>query len=151
MFITAIPTIDGAAHTSGDAMGGMMTFDLGSRGSKTFVLEGVEILDDASSPDSANLTLHLFTDPDMAKTDNAAFTVSQADYAAGKLLASIDMSSYAATPVGTNTAAVLAATHGLNRFITTLSGKIYGQLVDNGGYTIADGQLVVGLHIGEYE
>ena len=151
MIRSAIPTIDGTAHSAGDAMGSVMTFDFGAFGTRDVTLEGVEILDDAASPDSADLTLYLFTDSDVAVADNAAFTISQADYAAGKVQATTQLTSYAATPIGTNAAAVLASVHGINRFITLTSGKIYGQLVNNAGVTIAANQLVVQIHIADYE
>ena len=84
----------------------------------------------------------------MAKVDQAPFTVSQADYEAGKFLGTINFASYAATDVGTNAGAVLAIQNNLDRVLPLVKGKIYGQLSVNAGtptYATAD-QLIALLH-----
>lgn len=147
------PTLDTDAYTAGDACGGLLTFDLGRAFSTdTVLLQRAELLDDAASPDSADVDLHLFTDPAMAVADDAAFTVSQADYLAGKYLGKINFATadYAATAVGTNASAVLAVKDELARLIPLTNGKVYGQLVCNATPTFAATQLHTLLHFAEY-
>lgn len=147
------PTLDTNAYGAGDAVGGLLTFDFGRTGLHTIVLKKAEILDDLASPDSADLVLHLFTDPAMAKTDNAAFTVSNADVLAGKYIGSVTFAAadYAATALGDQANAVLAVKDSLNMLIPlTNGGKIYGQLQAVGTPTFAATQLVVRGHFAEY-
>jgi hypothetical protein len=144
------PTLDTNAYSAGDACGGLLTFDLGKVGARTVLLKRAELLDDASSPDSADMDLHLFTDATMVVADDAAFTVSAANFLAGKYLGKINFATYAATVVGTEANAVLAIQNNIDRLIPLQQGKVYGQLVCTATPTFAAAQLTVLLHFAEY-
>lgn len=148
--LSATPTLDTNAYSAGDAAGGMLTFDFGRTGFNTVLLKRAELLDDAAAPDSADMSLHLFTDPTLAVADQAAFSVTQDEYNDGMYLGAIDFTSYAATPAGTNAAAVVAIRDAIDRLLPVTNGKIYGQLVCNGTPTFAATQLHVLLHFAEY-
>lgn len=128
------PTIDTAIYASRDAVGGLLTFDLGAGyGCKEVKLKRVDLLDDAGTPASADINLNLFTDSTMAKVDQAAFTVTRADFVAGKYLGSVNLATYVATDVGTNAAALMAIQNNLDRIVPLQHGKLYGQLSLNAG------------------
>lgn len=145
------PTIDIDAYTAGDAVGGLLTFDLGGYGARTINLHRAEILEDAASPVEGELELHLFTDSDIAVADDAAFSLTNTEYASGKYLGHITFSSYVATRAGGNAGAKVSIQDGLNRLLPLLKGKIYGQLVCTGtpNYN-ADDDLTVLMHFAEY-
>ena len=149
--ISQTPTLDTSIYAAGDACGGLLTFDLGL-GFKTALIKKAELLDDVVSPDSADMELHLFTDPTMVVADQAAFAVSRANYIAGKYVGKISFASadYAATPIGTNAGAVLNIQDDLNMLVPLTSGKIYGQLVCTATPTFAATQLFPTLHFAEY-
>lgn len=150
------PTITAGAYAAGDAVGGVLTFDcsgLDGARAKTGVIKEAFILDDDAAPDSAALTLHLFTDSAMAVADNAAFSVSNTDLLAGKYLGSITLgASYAATRLGSEANALLANTTGLETFVKLDTDlKFYGQLVTEATPTFnATDQLIVGATVVEY-
>lgn len=151
MFILGqTPTLDTDAYSAGDAVGGLLTFNAGAIGSRTMILKRAELMDDAASPDSADMDLHLFSLSSMAVADDAAFSVSAANFLAGNYLGKINFSSYSATVVGTNAAGVLSIQDNLDRLIPFQRGRVYGQLVCNGTPTFLATQLTVLLHFAEY-
>lgn len=152
--ITAQPTLDTDAYTAGDCLGGLLTFATPwTAGKRTLLLKDAFILDDAATPDEADVTLFLFADSDLAGTDDAAFAISQNQFTGGDLLIpdGINFTSYSDTPIGTNAGAKLAIKTGLDRLIQTDGkGNVYGQLVANGTPTFAADQLIIALILGEY-
>lgn len=149
--VTQQPTLDTSAYAAGDACGGLLTFNLGRDGTdKTVLLRKAELLDDAATPDEAEVVLHLFTESSVAGTDQAAFSVSQDEYLAGYYLGSITFTTYAATVVGDNSGAKICIQDDLNMLIPLNGGKVYGQLSCTGTPTFAADQLIVALHFGEY-
>lgn len=140
------PTLDTSAYAAEDAAGGLLTFNFGHLGSKSLLLKRAELLDDKSTPTEADVTLHLFTDPAMVCTDQGAFTVTQANFLAGKYLGNINFASYVATPAGTNTGAKVAIQNNIDRILPLNHGTVYGQLVTNGSPTFTASQLIVLLH-----
>lgn len=144
------PTLSTSAHSAGDCVGGLLTFDYGKVGQRTTVVKRAEILDDASSPDSAALELHLFSDSSFAGTTNEAFSLTQDEYESGDYFGFISFSSYSATYVGTNAAAVISIQDNIDKLVNLRQGKLYGQLVCTGTPTFAADQLVVLVHLAEY-
>lgn len=145
------PTLDTSAYAAGDCVGGLLTFDLGKVGARTVHIANAYILDDNSSPDSADLDLHLFAVSSMVGTDQSPFVVTQANFLAGNWLGKINFptANYAATPIGTNAAALLA-TVAANLRVPLRNGKLYGQLVATATPTFAASQLIIALAIEEY-
>lgn len=150
--IVVTPTIVGASFSAGDAVGSKMTFTLPGLCERSLLLQKAELLDDAASPASAALDLYLFNSGFAGVADNAAFAITQADFAAGKILYKAQFLTYEDTPIGTNAGAKLSVASGLN-FIVPFSGdKIYGQLVTPSATpTYAAGQLLVALHVAGYD
>ena len=149
--LSAIPTLDTDAYTAGDACGELLTFDVGP--SRTCVIKKAEVLDDGASPVSAAMVLHIFNDGALAVADDAAFSVTQANFTAGKYIGSIAIGSsdYADTPLGDNASAKLASIADVDMFVPTVQGKFYGQLVCTGTPTFAAAdELAVLLHVAEY-
>jgi hypothetical protein len=151
--IAATPVLDTNIFAAGDALGGLLTFDLG-RGSniKTTMLKRAELLDDHASPVSADIDLHLFTDPAFVGTEQAAYSLTKAQYKSGNYLGPINFVTYAATVAGTNAGALVAIRDALDRILPVgPKGKIYGQLVVRAGTpTFAAAQLDVLLHFADY-
>ena len=147
--ISVQPTITAGAYSAGDAVGGVMTFTC--PGSNTVLLKDLYLLDDDSSPDEADLDLYIFTDSDIAVADNAAFTISQAEFLAGSFIGRVNFSTYIATPIGGEANATICEKIDQNILIPVSNGKFYGQLIANGTPTFnAIDQLVLSALIAEY-
>lgn len=140
------PVLTLDAYSAGDAVGGLLTFDF-DYGSAPVLLKRAEILDDNSSPAEAALMLELFTDPNMAGVDATTFSISQADYLAGKYIGPITFPTYIDTVAGDNPEAQISIQDSLDQVIPLINGKIYGQLVCVATPTFdAADELLVGLH-----
>lgn len=149
--VNQTPTLDTSAYTAGDAVGTLLTFDIGI-GFKTAVLKSLEILDDNASPDSADLDIHFFTDSSLVGVDNSAYAVTQANFTNGEYIGKVSVvaADYVATAIGTNAAAVLARKDNVDLFVPLANGVVYAQLVAVGAPTFAATQLHVRAHFAEY-
>ncbi|MDZ4766519.1 MAG: hypothetical protein SGI73_18435 [Chloroflexota bacterium] len=135
------PTITAGAYSSGDALGGKLTFMLGSLSSG--VIQSLRLVDLAKQ--NAEIDLVLFGADFSATADNAVFDPSDADLANCLGAIKIANSSYASF----NDSA-LASVYGIGLTFQTGSA-IYGQLVVRGTPTYAstsDISLQIGILLG---
>lgn len=147
--ITQTPTVDTDAYTAGDAVGGLLTFNIGATRTSEAILQA-ELLDNNGTPVEAAMSLYLFTDPSMVIADDDPFTITLADYQLGKVLSKIDFVDYEDFPVGGATKK-RSLQADLKNIVFPTGGLIYGQLVCDGTPTFAGANsLTVALHMGEY-
>jgi hypothetical protein len=151
--IAQTPTITAGAYAAGDAIGGLLTFDIGDGSSiKTALLKYLTLVDNAASPVSADVDLHLFTDSTMAVADNAPLTFSTANVAAGKYLGKINFVAADYALVEMATSGAKACTYNtVDRLLPVTNGKIYGQLQANATPTYGSTtQLILVTHFADY-
>jgi hypothetical protein len=150
--ISQTPTITAGAYSAGDAVGGLLTFDLKFPSIKTALIRRVEIMDDSPTPNDANLHLHLFTDPTIAVADNAALTIPKTAWLNGQYFGYIDFAANAwvSTIIQADAAAEINIVTP-NLLVPPANGKIYGQLQAVATPTFdATDDLTVLMWIGEY-
>lgn len=129
------PTITAGAYSTGDAVGGMLTFpDMFEAGFHTGILQSVVIVDDAKQ--SVKLELHLFDQTFTATADNAAFDPSDADLENYLGFVTIEATDYADF---TDNSAALVSNVGLliKSGAPSTSVALFGQLVVRGTPTYA--------------
>lgn len=148
-FAVQEPTLTTSPYTAGDGCGGLMTFDFGSRGSRTMSIDRAEILDTGATPDEAEMNLHLFTDPDFVVADADAFAISKSEWKQSEkvYVGKINFATYADGPVSGSKVATVT---NVDMRIPLINGKIYGQLECVGTPTFEADQLAVKLHGEEY-
>ena len=129
---TETPTITAGAYSAGDAVGGLLTFDIIQNHNIGGIIKSVVITDKAKQ--SVEFDLVLFNQTFTPTADNAAFDVSDADLLNCVGVANIPTTAY--MDFVDNSVAIVG-----NLFVSAKSaddnGKLYGQLITRGTPTYA--------------
>jgi hypothetical protein len=149
--ITNTPTITTVAYTTGDAVGGVLTFSIGSE-PKTCLISRIEVFEDAVTPVNGDLSLHLFLVPGLAASDNAALAFPIAHVKYGNYLNEFKLDTWETVPVTGAVGTVRRAVWDEQQTVYPLwKGTMYGQLRANAAATYATtGALSVRLWVAEY-
>lgn len=150
--VNQTPTVSTSPYTAGDAVGGLLTFDIQARGIRTILLNRVQILEDAVTPQSAAMGLALFTDPTLVKANADPFGLTNSAFNAGKIITVLEFSTWANKKIGNNFGtAVISTKEAINLPMQINDGKFYGQLYTTGTPTFAySAVLSVMVNVAEY-